>query len=184
MSELLFSGLRVRYGHGSRSQLAVNDVHLEVPSGRTVGLVGESGSGKSSVAAAAVGLVPCTGTITLDGVDITGRTRSARQARKRVQLVFQDPFAALDPRMPIGSSIAEATRATGRSWSSSARQSRVSELLKRVHIPPSRASELPSAFSGGQRQRITIARALAAEPAVLIADEITSRWTPRCRAWF
>nr|WP_269327724.1 ATP-binding cassette domain-containing protein [Kineosporia mesophila] len=163
-----FTGLHVRYGHGRRAHLAVNDVHLQVPSGTTVGLVGESGSGKSSVAAAAVGLVPSTGSITLDGAEIT------RQTRRRVQMVFQDPFSALDPRMAVGASIAEATRATGRRWSSAARRQRVGELMERVHIDPSRAGELPWQFSGGQRQRITIARALAAEPAVLIADEITS----------
>lgn len=175
MSTLSIRDLSVRYGTGRHAHLAVDGVSLTVPSGRTLGLVGESGSGKSTVAAAVVGLSPVSGgTIELDGVDITGRSAAARAARRRVQLVFQDPFSALDPRMSIGASIAEATRATGRRWSRGDVRRRVAELLDRVHIDPSRAGELPRAFSGGQRQRITIARALAGEPSVLIADEITS----------
>ncbi|TXK18872.1 ABC transporter ATP-binding protein [Homoserinibacter sp. GY 40078] len=175
MTDFQIENLQVRYGSGSHAHLAVDDVSLRVPEGRTLGLVGESGSGKSSIAAAAVGLVrPSSGAIRLDGVDVSGRGSAARAMRRRIQLVFQDPFSALDPRMPIGASIAEATRATGRRWSRAEKADRVSELLQRVHIDPSRAGELPGAFSGGQRQRITIARALAGEPEVLIADEITS----------
>ena len=175
MSALEFTNLSVRYGTGRKAQLAVDDVSLSVPVGGTLGLVGESGSGKSSVAAAAVGLVrPSGGSITVGGVDIVGGGAAARAARRRVQLVFQDPFSALDPRMPVGASIAEATRATGRKWSSDEKNERVRELLGFVDLDPDRARELPGAFSGGQRQRITIARALAAEPTVLIADEITS----------
>ncbi|HXH33871.1 MAG TPA: ATP-binding cassette domain-containing protein [Plantibacter sp.] len=175
MSGLEFSDLTVRYGHGASAHTAVDGFQLTVRPGTSHGLVGESGSGKSTVAAAAVGLVlPSAGSITLDGADIVGRSAAARRARRRVQLVFQDPYSALDPRMPIGSSIAEGTRATQRKWSRPEQRDRVAELLERVHIDPERAGELPSAFSGGQRQRITIARALAAEPSVLIADEITS----------
>ncbi|MBN9141062.1 MAG: ABC transporter ATP-binding protein [Micrococcales bacterium] len=175
MTDFQIEHLTVRYGTGSRAHLAVDDVSLRVPPGRTLGLVGESGSGKSSVAAAAVGLVrPAGGAIRLDGVDVSARGAAARAARRRIQLVFQDPFSALDPRMPVGTSIAEATRATGRRFTRAEKAERVAELLRRVHIDPSRAGELPGAFSGGQRQRITIARALAGEPAVLIADEITS----------
>lgn len=175
MSTLTISDLSVRYGTGRQALLAVDAVSLAVTSGRTLGLVGESGSGKSSVAAAVVGLAkPSGGSIDLDGVEITGRDAASRAARRHIQLVFQDPFSALDPRMPVGASIAEATRATGRRWSRADTTRRVTELLGRVHIDPSRAGELPHTFSGGQRQRITIARALAGEPHVLIADEITS----------
>ncbi|MEW1718848.1 ATP-binding cassette domain-containing protein [Streptomyces sp. NPDC093109] len=175
MTTLEFADVSVRYGHGAGAHLAVRDIDLTVASGRVHGLVGESGSGKSTLAATAVGLVrPATGAIRLDGADIVGGSAAARRARRRVQLVFQDPYAALDPRMPVGASIAEATRATGRRWSRSERSRRVGELLAMVHIGPDRAGDLPSAFSGGQRQRITIARALAAEPDVIIADEITS----------
>lgn len=174
MSTLTIRDLSVRYGTGRSAHLAVDGVSLTVPDGRTLGLVGESGSGKSSVATAIVGLAKPEGVIELDGVGITGRDAASRAARRRIQLVFQDPFSALDPRMPVGASIAEATRATGRRWTRADTDRRVAELLRRVHIDPSRAAELPRAFSGGQRQRITIARALAGEPSVLIADEITS----------
>lgn len=175
MTDFAIRDLSVRYGTGARSHLAVDGVSLRVPSGRTLGLVGESGSGKSSVAAAAVGLAHASaGSIELDGVDVTARGRAATRSRRGIQLVFQDPFSALDPRMPIGASIAEATQATGRRWTRAQKTTRVRELLGRVHIDPDRAGELPSAFSGGQRQRITIARALAGEPRVLIADEVTS----------
>lgn len=171
MSALEIVDLTVRYGR----EVAVDGISLAVPQGRTVGLVGESGSGKSSVAAAVVGLVrPAGGAIRVEGVDVTARGRSATRSRRRTQLVFQDPFSALDPLMSVGDSIAEATRATGRRWTRAEKSSRVRELLERVHIDPDRAAERPAAFSGGQRQRITIARALAGEPAVIIADEVTS----------
>jgi peptide/nickel transport system ATP-binding protein len=171
MSELAFRDLRVAYGRGRRAQLAVDGVDLTVRTGTTHGLVGESGSGKSTLARAAVGMATVSaGTITLDGVDLTRRAA----ARRRVQMVFQDPLAALDPRMPVGLSVAEGLLATGQRLSRADREARVRALLERVHIDPGRAGELPASFSGGQRQRITIARALAADPAVLIADEITS----------
>jgi peptide/nickel transport system ATP-binding protein len=175
VSTLEFSGVSVGYGHGAGARLAVAEVDLVVQSGRVHGLVGESGSGKSTLAASAVGLVPLSGgAVRLAGEDIDGRTPAARRARRRVQLIFQDPYSALDPRMPVGASIAEATRATGRRWSRRDRARRVAELLALVHLDPARAGDLPAAFSGGQRQRVTIARALAAEPEVIIADEITS----------
>ncbi|SDU68921.1 ABC transporter ATP-binding protein [Jiangella alkaliphila] len=171
MNALEIDDLTVRY----RRELAVDRVSLAVPQGRTVGLVGESGSGKSSIANAVVGLVrPSSGDIRVGGASVTGRGATVTRARRRTQLIFQDPFSALDPLMPVGASIAEATRATGRRWSREAKAARVRELLGQVHVDPARANELPAAFSGGQRQRITIARALAGEPAVLIADEVTS----------
>ncbi|SDO25701.1 peptide/nickel transport system ATP-binding protein [Microbacterium sp. ru370.1] len=171
MNALEIDHLSVRYGRAT----VVDDVSLVVPSGRTLGLVGESGSGKSTIAAAAVGLVPlAAGEVRADGVVASGRGAAARAARRRLQLVFQDPFSALDPRMSIGDSIAEALRASGRTFSRDARVERVRELLTLVHLDPDRAGDTPDAFSGGQRQRVTIARALAGEPRVLIADEVTS----------
>ncbi|QHC57339.1 ATP-binding cassette domain-containing protein [Rathayibacter sp. VKM Ac-2760] len=175
MSELRYEAVTVRFGHGRSATTAVDTVDLTVRPGTTHGLVGESGSGKSTVARVAVGLTPLhSGRILLDGVDITSREPSARAARRRVQMVFQDPLSALDPRMSVSASIAEGLLATGRRHSAAAQADRVRELLDLVHIDPARAGDRPTAFSGGQRQRITIARALAAEPQVLIADEITS----------
>lgn len=171
MKALEIENLSIRYG----KRPVVTDVSLHLSPGRTIGLVGESGSGKSSVANAAVGLAPISsGDILVNGVSTVGRSRKARGARRRIQLIFQDPYSALDPRMPVGESVAEATLATGRRWSRAERHRRVHELLEQVHVDPDRAGALPSAFSGGQRQRITIARALAGEPEVLIADEVTS----------
>jgi len=175
MSELRFEQVTVRFGSGRNVNTAVDAVDLTVRPGTTHGLVGESGSGKSTVARVAVGLTKLSaGRILLDGVDITSREPAARAARRRVQMVFQDPLSALDPRMSVGASIAEGLLATGRRHTSAQSAGRVRELLDLVHIDPLRADDRPTAFSGGQRQRITIARALAAEPEVLIADEITS----------
>ncbi|HEY0189049.1 MAG TPA: ABC transporter ATP-binding protein [Cellulomonas sp.] len=175
MNELELREVTVCYGRGSAAQVAVDRVDLTVRAGTTHGLVGESGSGKSTLARAAVGLAPTSGgQVFLGDVDVTGPSRYARRTRRRLQLVFQDPMSALDPRLPVGASVAEGLLATGRRINRVDREARVRDLLARVHIDPARAGELPTAFSGGQRQRITIARALAAEPAVLIADEITS----------
>ncbi|GAA3666362.1 ABC transporter ATP-binding protein [Microbacterium marinilacus] len=171
MNALEIHDLRVRYRHRE----VVSGVSIDVPAGRTVGLVGESGSGKSTIANAAVGLAPVhAGDIRVHGVSALGRSREATTARRRIQLVFQDPFSALDPRMPIGESIAEGLIATGRAFSRAERADRVAELLLQVGLEPGRAGELPRSFSGGQRQRITIARALAGDPEILIADEVTS----------
>ncbi|SDG56741.1 peptide/nickel transport system ATP-binding protein [Lentzea fradiae] len=156
MSELFFDRVSVRYGH----HLAVDDVSLVVPHGQVVGLVGESGSGKSTLAATAVGLVPVTsGQVLVDG---------ERDRRRRVQMVFQDPYSSLDPRMSIGGSIAEGMpRGVDK-------KAEVARLLELVNLDPGRASSLPARLSGGQRQRVALARALAGRPEVVIADEITS----------
>lgn len=169
MSELHFDNVSVRYGSRRTGLTAVEDVSLTIPSGSVVGLVGESGSGKSTLAKAAIGLAPVTnGTITLDGIDI-------RKIRRRypVQMVFQDPFSSLDPRMTIGESIAE-TIPRGAFSSAAAKREEVARLLELVNLDPDRMSSLPGALSGGQRQRIGLARALAARPEVIIADEMTS----------
>jgi peptide/nickel transport system ATP-binding protein len=163
MSELRFEDLTVRYGVNT----AVDGVSLVVPSGRIVGLVGESGSGKSTMARAAVGLAPVeSGRILLDGEPVPLRGR-----RRPVQMVFQDPFSSLDPRMSIGESVSEPIP---RDVRRGARRAEGARLLDLVHIGSSRADARPSELSGGQRQRVALARALAAQPAVVVADEITS----------
>lgn len=160
MSTLEFDAVKVRYGRLT----AVDGVSLTVPAGQVVGLVGESGSGKSTLARAAVGLAPVSaGQVRLDGVDVRRLPR-----RRPLQMVFQDPYSSLDPRMGIGESIAEAMpRGAGR-------KAEVARLLDLVHLDPERATMLPGQLSGGQRQRVALARALAGQPKVLIADEITS----------
>jgi peptide/nickel transport system ATP-binding protein len=160
MSELRFDDVTVRFGRLT----AVDGVSLTVPSGQVVGLVGESGSGKSTLARAAVGLAePAGGQMLLDGVPLRGR--------RPLQMVFQDPYSSLDPRMTVGDSIAEAVPNRP---SPAGRRAEVVRLLELVGLDADRTSAYPSALSGGQRQRVAIARALAGQPEVLIADEITS----------
>jgi peptide/nickel transport system ATP-binding protein len=163
MSGLEFEGVTVRYGRHT----ILEGVDLAVPAGQIMGLVGESGSGKSTLARAAVGLAPLHGGRVL----LDGRTVEHRGRRRPVQMVFQDPFSSLDPRMSIGQSIAEAFPERMRT---SARRAEVTRLLELVHLDPARADDAPSRLSGGQRQRVAIARALAGRPSVILADEITS----------
>ena len=179
MSTLELQGLRVRFGSGRSAHEAVRGVDLVVPSGRIVGLVGESGSGKSTIARAVVGLhEPTEGRILLDGVDVAHARGRTALARQQIQMVFQDPNGCLDPRMTIGASIEEALavrdRREGDRTGRTARRARTAELLRLVELDPGRVDDLPARLSGGQRQRVALARALAAEPRVLLADEITS----------
>ncbi|MEU3771170.1 ABC transporter ATP-binding protein [Amycolatopsis keratiniphila] len=168
MSDLVFDAVSVRYG-GRRGLTAVDRVGLTVPSGQVVGLVGESGSGKSTLARAAVGLSPISaGRVLLGGVDVRKLPR-----RPPLQMVFQDPYSSLDPRMSIGESITEAIP-RGVLPGRAARRDEVARLLELVNLDPERAAHLPGQLSGGQRQRVALARALAGRPEVLIADEITS----------
>ncbi|MFE7566594.1 ABC transporter ATP-binding protein [Streptomyces sp. NPDC057539] len=169
MSELMFDAVSVRYGGGHGGLTAVDRVSLTVPSGQVVGLVGESGSGKSTLARAAVGLRPVSsGRVLLDGTDIRRLPR-----RRPLQMVFQDPYSSLDPRMSIGESITEAMPRAARPGPAG-RRAEVARLLGLVNLDPDRAAVLPRQLSGGQRQRVALARALAGQPQVLIADEITS----------
>ncbi|MDR7277270.1 ABC transporter ATP-binding protein [Catenuloplanes atrovinosus] len=163
MNELAFRNATVRFGGRRHGITAVDGVDLTVPAGTVVGLVGESGSGKSTLARAAAGLVPLTGgSVSLDGRPVP------RRGRRPLQLVFQDPFSSLDPRMTVGASIAEAMpRGTDR-------RAEARRHLELVGLPADLASRLPAALSGGQRQRVALARALAARPDVIVADEITS----------
>jgi peptide/nickel transport system ATP-binding protein len=168
MSELRFDGVTVRYGIGRHAHVAVDAVDLVVPAGQVVGLVGESGSGKSTLARAAVGLVaPAAGQILLDGKPVP------RRGRRPLQMVFQDPYASLDPRMTAGESIAEAIPRR-RDRSRVSRRNEAARLTELVGLPSGTVDKFPSELSGGQRQRIALARALAGRPDVIIADEITS----------
>ena len=175
MTALEARGVTVEFGTGNRRLTAVDRVDLRVPEGTTVGLVGESGSGKSTLSRALVGLVPITeGEVLLDDEYVPIR-RGGRvtDRRRRVQMIFQDPFASLNPRMTVGAAIAEAL-SVRRSAARSLRKREVRGYLEVVHLDADLAGQLPSRLSGGQRQRVAIARALAARPEVLIADEITS----------
>ncbi|WP_342358887.1 oligopeptide/dipeptide ABC transporter ATP-binding protein [Terrarubrum flagellatum] len=153
---------------------AVDGVSFDVAAGRTIALVGESGCGKSTTAYAVIGLERATeGKIIFDRRDITRLERRERAALARdIQIVFQDPSAALNPKMTIADSIAEPLAIAG--WTRADRRKRVAELLDRVGLPAAFAERLPNAVSGGQRQRIVIARALALSPRLLILDEPVS----------
>lgn len=153
---------------------AVDGVDLEVTAGRTVGIVGESGSGKSTLARAITQLVTCQGHITFDDAEISKRDKRGLQAfRRQVQIVFQDPFGSLSPRMSVGDIIAEGLVAHD-IGTADERRAAVAEVLEEVRLDPAVASNYPHEFSGGQRQRIAIARALILKPRIILFDEPTS----------
>lgn len=155
---------------------AVDGINFTVPRGKTVGLVGESGSGKTTTGRAIARLVPLTaGRIAYEGVELTALNNSGFQPyRKKMQVVFQDPFGSLNPRMTIFSIIAEPLEIHFKTWSRSQKEDRVAELLQRVGLDADFMQRYPHQFSGGQRQRIGIARALAVEPEFIICDEPVS----------
>jgi oligopeptide/dipeptide ABC transporter ATP-binding protein len=162
------------FGRGRPVQ-AVTDVSLSVGSGEAVGLVGESGSGKSTIGRMLLGLLaPTEGRVLLDGVDLgLARGRELRRMRRRMQLVFQDPYSSLDPRRRIGDQIADGL-AIHKLCARSERRARTARLLDQVGLPATNADRFPHEFSGGQRQRVGIARALATQPHFLVADEPVS----------
>ena len=155
---------------------AVDGVSFEIARGRTFSLVGESGSGKSTVARLIVGLfAPTRGSVAFDGRDFGTLSRAQqRPMRRRMQMIFQDPYASLNPRWRVGAIVAEPLRAHRLVAGRRARRRRVDELLRQVGLAPSDGDKYPHEFSGGQRQRISIARALASQPEFLICDEPTS----------
>jgi peptide/nickel transport system ATP-binding protein len=154
---------------------AVEDVSFGVKRGEVVGLVGESGSGKTTAGRSILRLIePSAGEILFDGVDVAKLPKSQmREYRKEMQIIFQDPFASLNPRMTVGDIIGEALQ-IHRLARGKAREERVANLLERVGLSPSHMRRYPHEFSGGQRQRIGIARALAVDPKFIVADEPVS----------
>jgi oligopeptide/dipeptide ABC transporter ATP-binding protein len=162
------------FGQGRLVQ-AVTDVSLAIERGEAVGLVGESGSGKSTIGRLLLGLLqPSEGRVMLDGADLWQVSGAAlRRMRRRMQLVFQDPYTSLDPRRRIGEQIADGL-IIHKLCARSERRSHTEALLEQVGLPASHADRFPHEFSGGQRQRVGIARALATRPAFLVADEPVS----------
>jgi len=154
---------------------AVENVSFSLKAGETLALVGESGCGKSTTGRSVMRLIePLAGSVLLDGVDVLKLSQhDLREQRKRMQMIFQDPFASLNPRMNVGTAVAEPLLINNLATRSEARD-KVADLLKRVGLLPDMANRFPHEFSGGQRQRICIARALAVEPRLIVADEAVS----------
>ncbi len=168
-ANLVVRDLRVAYrSTGGGAILAADGVSLSLRSGEVLGLVGESGCGKTTVARAITGLVtPEQGEIELDGARLARRSRAQRRA---IQLVFQDPFASLNPRRTVRSVLAELLKVHALA-DGAQRERRCIELMELVGLPAGALDRLPAAFSGGQRQRIAIARAIAVQPRLIVADE-------------
>ncbi|SDD48131.1 ABC transporter ATP-binding protein [Auraticoccus monumenti] len=168
------AGLLVKHEVGSVQ--AVDGVSFTLQRGRTLGLVGESGSGKSTLARLLVGVErPSAGQVLLEGEDVSSMDRAARRVlRRKVQMIFQDPYTSLNPRMSVGEIVGEAFALHPESAPRGRREQAVAELLDLVGLNPDHVSRYPHQFSGGQRQRIGIARALAVRPSVLVCDEPVS----------
>ena len=183
MNLLEVSDLKVHFPvqHGIFSRVrnhvkAVDGVSFNIEAGETLGLVGESGCGKTTLGRAIVQLTePTAGKILLEGQDLARINGSALRAqRRKLQIIFQDPYGSLDPRMTVEESIGEALDIHGLAKGDSARKNRIAELLQAVGLDPTFADRYPHEFSGGQRQRIGIARVLAVEPKLIVCDEPVS----------
>jgi peptide/nickel transport system ATP-binding protein len=155
---------------------AVDGVTFAIARGETFGIVGESGSGKSTLARMVVGLIaPSAGQVLIKGVDMAAASQArARDVRRRIQMVFQDPYASLDPRWRAGDIVAEPILAFGLERNAANAADRTAELMRLVGLDAADISKYPHEFSGGQRQRIAIARALASDPEFIVCDEPTS----------
>ena len=169
------SGLEVEYRSGRGRNVAVRDVSFAIEAGRCVALVGESGSGKTTIGRCIAGLhVPTAGRMVFDGQELDGSARDrALDQRRRIQIVFQNPFESLNPRHRVGASIERPLRILRRLSRADA-AGEVTTLLERVRLPARVADRYPVELSGGERQRVAIARALAAKPDLLVCDEVTS----------
>lgn len=169
-------GVRKEFKATGKIVHAVSGVDMDIYKGETLALVGESGCGKSTLGKLLLRLIPATaGSIVFDGEDITKMNKNQlRQARQKMQLIFQDPYASLDPRMNVGEIISEPLRAYKIYRSEKELEQRVRELMDKVGIRPEFYHRYPHQFSGGQRQRVGIARALALNPKLIVCDEPVS----------
>jgi ABC-type glutathione transport system ATPase component len=176
LSKIYISGENA-FGGGVRREIkAVDDVSFNIEQGETLGLVGESGSGKSTIGRLLLRLIePTSGTVKFDGRDLTSLSSvEMRKARRDMQVVFQDPFASLDPRMTVEQIVTEPLVIHEKSAAAIDRHRRAEELMRIVGLEASALPKYPHEFSGGQRQRIGIARALALRPRFIVADEPVS----------
>jgi peptide/nickel transport system ATP-binding protein len=172
---------RALYGAGRTTLTAVDGASFSIGRGETLALVGESGSGKSTLARMTVGLLrPTAGRVSIDGIDMWAsehrgsRRRERQRLRRRLQMIFQDPFASLNPRWRVARIVADPIKAFGLAKDRREIEHRVAELLRLVGLDPADGAKYPHEFSGGQRQRICIARALSSNPEFLVCDEPTS----------
>jgi oligopeptide/dipeptide ABC transporter ATP-binding protein len=182
MALLSLSDVHVRFNTAAGIVRAVSGVSLELAVGETLGLVGESGCGKSTLGKAILKLVPIAGgKIVVDGVDIAPlEGERLAEMRRKVQMIFQDPYGSLNPRSTVGRSVAQPLVIAG--WKQDATAERVDTLLRWVGLPADAKQRYPHEFSGGQRQRIGIARALALSPKLIICDEPVSALDVSVRA--
>ena len=173
MTLIEVKNLKKYFGSSDRPVRAVDDVSFTIERGETLGLVGESGSGKSTIGRTVLRLVePSDGQVLYRGDDIGALSSEAmRKLRSKLQIIFQDPYASLNPKMRIGAILGEALSTHGLHPGKAARERRIAELLDLVGLRAEHASRFPHEFSGGQRQRIGVARALAVEPEFIVADE-------------